>query len=173
MKFRRWTIAMVACLMALMLAAPAWAHSTKGRVRVPLQKAVLEIDDVAYFFESYVHQEFYRDRIEPSRRRFYVKKFLRIDQDGPIATVHFLTLDVKEKRDFPDRMEIRRGNDDVWSYTPPAAGAPVPLYTYVTKWGYYYHKVVLPVSIAGILLAAALFGWLRFVRRRPRPAGEG
>jgi hypothetical protein len=173
MKFRRWTIAMVVCLMPLVLAAPSLAHSTKGRIRIPLEKVALTIDDVAYFCESYVHREFYRDRFEPNQRRFYVKAFMRIDQEGPVATVHFLTLDVKEKRDFPDQMQIRRGADGVWTYTPAAGGEPVPLYTYVTKWGHYYQTYILPLSAAGIVLAAAVFGLLRFGRRRRRPAEEG
>ena len=166
MKRRPWTIAIAVGFLIAALAAPAGAHSTKGRIRIPLVKVVLTIDDVAYFFESYVHRELYRDRFEKSQRRFYVKAFVRIDQDGPLATVHFLTLDVKEKRDFPDRMQIRRGTDGVWTYTPPAGGDPVPLYTYVSKWSHYYQTYILPLSAGGMVIAAALFGLLRVGRRR-------
>ena len=172
MKNRQWAAVALLCLLTTAMASPARAHSTKGRVRVPLEKAVLEIDDVAYFFESYVHREFYKDRFEKSRHRFYVKKFLRIDQAGDRATVHFLTLDVKEKNDIPDKMTIYRGEDGGWIYRPPD-GNPIPVYTYITRWNHYYRKVVLPVSIAGVLVAGAFLGWLRFGRRRrvARPAG--
>ena len=169
---RPWTTVVVLCFLIAAPAAPAGAHSTRGRIKIPLEKAVLEIDDVAYFFESYVHREFYRDRFEKSQRRFYVKEFVRIDQDGPEAMVHFLTLDVKGNRDFHDRMQIRRGADGVWTYTPQAGG-PVPLYTYVKKWDHYYRIYILPLSAAGLALTAALLGWLRFGRRRLRPEEEG
>ena len=165
-----WTAALVFCLLTTGPAAPAEAHSTKGRIKIPLEKAVLEVDDVAYFFESYVHRQLYRDRFEKSQRRFYVKAFLRIDQDGSLATVHFLTLDVKEKGDFPDRMQIRRGADGVWAYTPAAGKDPVPLYTYVARGRYTYRTYILPGAAAGLVLAAGFFGWLRFRRRRVVPA---
>jgi len=170
---RCWTIAVALCFVIAALAPPAGAHSTKGRIKIPLEKVAPTIDDVAYFCESYVHREFYRERFEPSQRRFYVKAFVRIDQEGPVATVHFLTLDVKEKRDFHDRMQIRRGTDGVWTYTPATGGEPVPLYTYVTKWGHYYQTCILPLSAAGLVLSAAVFGLLRFGRRRRRLAKAG
>jgi hypothetical protein len=169
---RLWTAVVLLGILSLAAAAPAAAHSTKGRIKIPLEKVAPTIDDVAYFCESYVHRELYRHRFENNQRRFYVKEFVRIDREGPVATIHFLTLDVKEKRDFPDRMQIRRGADGVWTYTPAAGGEPVPLYTYVTKWGYYYQTYVLPVSAAGTVLAVALFGLLRFGQRRRRQAGK-
>lgn len=160
------------CLLIVCISTEAEPHSTKGRIKIPLEKAVLEIDDVAYFFESYVHRQLYRDRYEQSRRRFYVKEFLRIDQDGPRATVHFLTLDVKEKRDFPDRMHIRRGSDGVWTWTPAEGESPVALYTYVRKWGYYYQKIILPVSAVGLVLTAVFWVWLRFKRHQAVAVGN-
>jgi len=153
-------------LLGIVAAEPAAAHSTKGRIRVPLKKAVLAIDDVAYFFESYVHRQLYKDRYEKSNRRFYVKKFVRIDQQGPQATVHFITLDIKENRDFPDTMQISRGVDTIWVYRPGGKDAPVPLYTYVKKWEHYYRTYFVPALGAGVLVLAGVLGWLLFFRRK-------
>ena len=140
------------------------AHSTKGRIKIDLSEKSPTVDDFAYFMESYVHRHFYDGKFEKTKNRFYVKEFKRVEQNGNSATVHFITLDNKEKSDFEDTMTFQRGDGGVWSYTEPS-GTVVVVYTYVQKWGYFYKKYILPISIGGIAVAALVLAVL-MVRRR-------
>jgi hypothetical protein len=146
--------------------AAAWAHSTKGRIKIPLDKTEVGIDDVAYFVESYVHRQLYKDRYAQSKRRFYVKEFVRVEQKDRQAVVRFIVLDLKENASFPDAMTIERGTDGVWRYPPENGPAPVEIYTYVMKWGYYYKRYVLPISAAGAGLALFFLAVLRLRNRK-------
>jgi hypothetical protein len=148
------------------------AHSTAGRIKVDLTEKMPDMDDFAYFMESYVHRELYRNRFEQWEKRFYVKGFLRIDRSDNRAVVHFLTLDHKENSDFADRMSFQRSEDGRWLFNSDH-GEPVPVYTYVPKTRYYYEKYILPVSLAGLLSALALLFLLILRRRRAMKSADG
>lgn len=153
------------CLIMIVAAVSAEAHSTKGRIRVSLDKEVIGIDDIAYFAESYVHRQLYKLKFEKSKRRFYVKEFDRVAQKGGRAEIYFTVLDMKENATFDDMMTLVRKKSGVWSYTPEGGGPPVEVHTYVDKWGYYYEKYLFPTSACG--LAAALCGFV-LIRVRKR-----
>lgn len=150
--------------------AQAQAHSTKGRIKIPLEKQILEIDDIAYFFESYVHRELYRDKYEKPDKRFYVNQFLEIKQQGNQARVLFRTLDFKEKTKFDDQVTLHRLDSGSWVLKVPGK-ADVEIYTYVKKFGYYYKKYVVPVCLAGLALGAAALAFLRY--RKPGKKDRG
>ena len=154
------------CLLIIALSGSAFAHSTKGRIKIPLSKKTLEIDDVAYFMESYVHRHFYKGKYEKAEKRFYVNKFLKIDQDRNEAMVYFKTLDNKTKKIFDDKMLLHRQPCGVWVYV--GSDEIRPMYTYVKKTGYYYKKYVLPISSGGIFLAVCVLGFLRFRKRKQK-----
>jgi hypothetical protein len=159
-------VLLLAAVLLTAAAAPVQAHSTKGRIKIPLEKEKIGVDDVAYFVESYVHRELYKDRFEPSEKRFYVKEFVRVARDGPRADIHFIVLDVKEKTTFPGVMTLQRDSDGTWRYWAKNATAPLEVYTYVMKWGYYYQRYILPISMAGAGLALFLLVVLRLIKRR-------
>lgn len=114
----------IACVLALFMAVlvvssavgPALAHSAKGRIKIALKKVAIEIDDIAYFAESYVHRQLYKKRFEKSKRRFYVKEFIAVDQSGDQVNIRFTVLDVKEHSTFDDTMMIERDKDGIWYY---------------------------------------------------------
>lgn len=140
------------------------AHSTKGRIKISLSKKLPTVDDFAYFMESYVHRQFYIGKFEKPDKRFYVKDFKRVEHKGNTATVHFITLDNKEKSSFDDKMTFQRRSDGVWFYTEPT-GKEVTVYTYVMKWGYYYNKYIFPLSLFGLAAGIVALIFL-FIRRR-------
>lgn len=161
----------ILCLaLVLGLQGMAMAHSTKGRMKVPLDKDQLAIDDIAYFFESYVYREFYKDKFEKPDKRFYVNQFLGVDQNGNHAVVRFRTLDMSQgfkakdikqgKGIFEDKAAIVRLDSGVWAIEVPGK-KPVEMYTYVKKTSYYYKKYVMPVSIAGLALGVGILVLLR------------
>lgn len=141
------------------------AHSTKGRIKINLSEEVPTVDNFAYFMESYVHRHFYDDTFERAEKRFYVKEFKRVELNGNKATVHFITLDNKEKSNFTDSMTFQRGEDGVWFYTEPS-GKQVVVYTYVMKWGYYYKKYILPISMVGLGGALVVLAFLLIRKRK-------
>lgn len=61
----------IALFFVLVSANSSAAHSTKGRVKVPLNKDKLTINDIAYFAESYVHRHLYNDKYKKTKKRFY------------------------------------------------------------------------------------------------------
>jgi hypothetical protein len=154
------------------LASSAQAHSTAGRIKVPLEKERLEVDDLAYFVEPYVNQEKYRDQYERFKNRFAVKEFDRVVQHGSRAEVFFTVLDFKEKnRTFPDSMVFERGEDGLWVYAGKE-GDRQAVYTYVDKTRYYIEKYASGVSAVGLVLFISLLLVLRRSRRgRGRPKG--
>lgn len=163
---RRAAILLLTATIMVGGAVAAHAHSTKGRIKIPLKKAVLSIDDVAYFVESYVHRRLYKDRFARSKRRFYVKEFVQVDQNGSRAEIRFIVLDMKNHATFTDAMNIYRGEGGIWRYRPGNESVPVELYTYVMKWGYYYQRYMIPVSAAGIVIAVVFLVWLRIRNRK-------
>lgn len=157
---------LAATLMMVLIPADGNAHSTAGRIRVPLDEPKPGIDDVAFFIESHVHRERFQDTHEKPDRRFYVRDFTAIDQTGDKAVVHFTVLDNKTRKVFPDSMTIERGQDGVWEYRQPGKTEPVKLYTYVMKWAYYYQRYVIPAGFTGIGMALLLLFRLRYTRKR-------
>jgi hypothetical protein len=157
---------MLAAVLLAVGPSPVQAHSTKGRIKIPLEKEEIGVDDVAYFVESYVHRKLYKDRFVKHEKRFYVREFTTVEQHGNRAAIHFVVLDNKEKTTFPDAMTVNRGADGVWRYLPANVATPVELYTYVMKWGYYYQRYVLPISVVGAVLALFLLIFLRLIKRR-------
>ena len=140
------------------------AHSTKGRIKVPLKKSSVTVDDMAFYIESYVHRKKYKELYEKSRNRFYVRDFIKVEQKEKEADVFFTVLDVKENRSFEDSMSFTRANDGTWVYMDEKKKNVEQVFTYVPKMTYYYNKYVLPVSCAGIILAGGIFIFFR-VRR--------
>lgn len=120
----------------LILAGPVLAHSTAGRVKVPLDFKQPEVDDVAYFIESYVHRELYSDGTAGTENRFVVKDFIKVEQDKDTAVVRFVTLDKKDNNSFEDSMALQRGSGGVWLYQPKNGGEPLELHTYITTARY-------------------------------------
>ncbi|MCG8552942.1 MAG: hypothetical protein MI799_21250 [Desulfobacterales bacterium] len=167
-------IVLLCLVLVLGFQTQVMAHSTKGRLKVPLDKDVLTIDDIAYFFESFVHREFYKGKYEKPDKRFYVNEFLGVDQEAGKAVVRFRTLDmskglkpkeIKQGRGtFEDQATIIRLLSGVWAIEAPG-GELVQMYTYVPKWGYYYGKYVMPISVAGIVLGVGILVLLRFKNR--------
>lgn len=151
-------------LLVLSITGTALSHSTKGRIKIPLEKKKLEIDDIAYFFESYVHRELYKDKFEKAEKRFYVNKFHNLRQDGNTAVINFRTLDNKTKEKFDDQVVIQRLDNGVWAYTNGQESRE--MYTYVMKTGYYYKKYVMPVSVAGIVISIAFLAVHRTIKRK-------
>jgi hypothetical protein len=141
------------------------AHSTAGRIKVDLTEKMPGMDDFAYFMESYVHRELYRNRFEQWEKRFYVKEFLRVDRSDNRAVVHFLTLDHKENKDFADRMTFHRGEDGRWWFQSDN-GERVVVYTYIPKSRYIYEKYLLPAASIGLSFAMVLLFGLVWRRRR-------
>jgi hypothetical protein len=162
----------VVLLVAVWQIGPAQAHSTKGRKKVPLKKEILGIDDIAYFAESYVHRHLYKNRFEKPERRFYVKEFIAVEQEGSRARIRFIVLDLKENTTFEDVMTIVRGLDGSWYYQPDRDAKRVELYTYVKKWAYYYKTYVVPGSVAGITLGLGSLGVLRARKRNKQTGGN-
>ncbi len=162
---RTWLVALLVLTVFLTLCSTASAHSTKGRMKIDLDLEKPTINDFAFFMESYVYKEFYRDREPQWENRFYVKDFKGLELQGNQAVVRFLTLDTKTHKDFADAMRFTRDQDGRWYFTP-SRGKKVKVYTYVMKGGYYYKKYGLPLSIAGLILSVGVLGLLYFLRRR-------
>ncbi|MBW2011099.1 MAG: hypothetical protein JRI32_05495 [Deltaproteobacteria bacterium] len=153
-------------LIMMVAAVSAEAHSTKGRIRVSLDKEVIGIDDIAYFAESYVHRQLYQSKFEKSKRRFYVKEFDRVAQKDGRVDIYFTVLDMKKNTTFDDTMTLSRKKSGVWSYTPEGGGPPVEVYTYVNKFGYYHEKYLFPASACGLAAALCAFGVIRIRKKR-------
>lgn len=162
MKFAQ--IISIMAILAFTVALDARAHSTKGRVKVPLDKDELCVDDLAYYVESYVHRHLYKGKKEPSKQRFYVKEFIRLDQLDKRATIHFEVLDNKTKGNFKDAMVFVQQPDGQWVNPQPAAPRLKPVFTYVAKNSYRYKKYVLPLSGVGLAVGGVVLLMLR-VRR--------
>ncbi|MBU1195042.1 MAG: hypothetical protein KKE62_04260 [Proteobacteria bacterium] len=151
-------------LFILFSLTPAQAHSTQDRVKIPLDKDVLEIDDIAYFIESHVHRQFYNDRYEQAEKRFYVESFTRIEQLGDRADIYFKTLDVKTNDTFDDKISILRMENGKWAMK--TKGRTTEIYTYVTKSSYYYKTYIFPLAAVGVVLAGLEMIFLRLKNRR-------
>ncbi|MGI6656198.1 MAG: hypothetical protein ACOX5Z_05125 [Desulfobulbus sp.] len=157
----------VLILVLLSLADAALAHSTKGRKKIDLDAARPTTDDFAYFMESYVVGELYRDREPKWESRYYVKEFKSLDVQGNTAVVGFLTLDTKTNGNFADSMRFERGDDGIWYYVA-ADGNRHKVYTYVTTSVYYSKKYGRLVSGIGLIGAVACLVLLVQLRRRRR-----
>lgn len=150
---------------ALLLTPSVEAHSTAGRIKVPLEKERLEVDDLAYFVEPYVNQEKYRGQFEQFKNRFAVREFDRVVQHGSRAEIFFKVLDFKEKdRTFPDSMGFGRDGEGRWFYTGED-GERQPVFTYVGKNRYYIEKYAFQASAVGFVLSIAFLMVLRRSRR--------
>ena len=150
---------------------PCQAHSTKGRIKVALNKDKLVINDIAYFAESYVHRHLYKDKYKKAEKRFYVNKFINIEQNKNSAVIYFKTLDVKTKNIFKDQMTITRLKNGHWVFTPQDSKEALKMFTYIKKSSYYYNKYVMPISAAGLALAILGFALLR-IKKRKKPTPE-
>ncbi|MCK5162528.1 MAG: hypothetical protein KAQ72_02360 [Desulfobacula sp.] len=145
---------------------PSWAHSTKGRIKVVLDKDTLVIDDIAYFAESYVHRHLYRGKYKKSEKRFYVNKFINLEQNKNHAVINFKTLDAKLKNIFNDTITINRLENGRWVFNPQNGEKAIEMFTYIKKSTYYYNKYVLPISAAGLALALSGLGFIRIKKRK-------
>lgn len=163
---RRITALLSLLFLLVIWAAPASAHSTKGRVKAPLSKAEIGINDVAYFVESYVHRSLYSEREGGRQERYYVKDFISIKREGARARIDFTVLDKKDSRSFPGTMTIQRGGDGVWRYRPESGGAAVEVFTFVKKGALTSREEKAALSITGFVAAAGLIAVIRNRRRK-------
>jgi uncharacterized protein YsxB (DUF464 family) len=153
----------------LMAGAPGvLAHSTQGRIKVPLEKEMVTVDDAAYFIEAYVYRHLYTDKTSGTKDRFFVREFLGLEQDGQTAVVHFMVLDKKTNAAFADKIEIRRAENGVWHYQPPEGVAPIEIYTYVLKGHYYREKYGVLIIIASAALLFALLVTAVYLKKRAK-----
>ena len=88
--------------------------------------------------ESYVHRYLYKDKYKKWENRFYVNKFINIQQNKNSAVINFKTLDVKTKNIFNDKMTINRLKNGIWVFKNSEQA--VEMYTYIKKSTYYYNK---------------------------------
>ncbi|MDD9305291.1 MAG: hypothetical protein HUK40_24390 [Desulfobacter sp.] len=156
----------LAVFLVFAFANTSWAHSTKGRIKVALDKDTLVIDDIAYFAESYVHRQLYKDKYEQWKNRFYVNRFINVEQDKTHAVINFKTLDIKTQNIFDDKIVINRLENGRWVYHPQIGEKKVDLYTYVKKTTYYYQTYIFPVSLAGLFIALSGLAFIRIKKRR-------
>ena len=156
---------MLAFIIVVCTVSQVSAHSTKGRIKVPLDKAVIDVDDVAYFAESFVYRQLYNDHTRETQNRFFIREFIGIDCKDSSAQVSFVVLDKKGNTTFTDTLDFTRDKNKVWYYHPPDNRQPVEIFTYVPKNSYYLEKYGLFISMAAV---AVCFGFLmifRFYRR--------
>jgi hypothetical protein len=153
-------------ILTLLLAVPGicLAHSTQGKVKVPLTKQALGIDDIAYYTERFITREKYKDAYEISRNRFYLKDFKTIEQENNTAEVFFTVMDMKEKeRMFDDSMIFKMTDDGRWINTEAPEDE---IYTYVDKKGF-MQKYGVPAGLIGLAVyGVGSFAWRSIKRRR-------
>jgi hypothetical protein len=158
--------------MALGHVPSAKAHSTKGRVKMDMNKETPTIDDFAYFMESHVHTDFYKTAHADSEKRFYVKEFIGVTfpEPGKKASVRFITLDTKTNKNFEDVMNFVREDNGSWYVDGTVNDGRVTVFTFVTKSQYYLLKYPLVFKLGPGFLAAALVVYMLWsrVRRRTR-----
>jgi hypothetical protein len=153
----------------LMAVAPGvLAHSTQGRIKVPLEKEMITVDDAAYFIEAYVYRHLYTDKTSATKDRFFVRDFLGLEQDGQTAAVHFMVLDKKTNAAFADKIEIRRAENGVWHYQSPEGAGPIEIFTYVLKGQYYREKYGVLIIIASAALLFALLVTAVYLKKRAK-----
>jgi hypothetical protein len=143
------------------------AHSTVGKIKVPLNKDTLTIDNLAFFTESYVHRYLYKDKYEPSKSRFYVSTFTNVTQENDKAVLLFVTFDKKENSRFDESLTFFRQKNGQWMYAPENADTPLEVFHFITKTEYYSRKSIVP---AGILMVVAI-GFLVMQRRKKKRLG--
>ena len=165
----RLSIVLIFALLAVTVVLPgqAMAHRrSKNTIRINLDREQPTVDDFAFFMESYVHRHFYKGKFPVSEKRFYLKEFSGLKQEGNKITVKFLTLDNKTKKTFADSMDFTRIPAGNWIYITDN-GEKKEVYTYVNKFGYYYQKFHLS-SVFGTGLAAGLviFGVMRLKQKK-------
>ena len=169
----RLSILVIFALLAVTVLLPgqATAHRRgKNTIRINLDREQPTVDDFAFFMESYVHRHFYEGKFPVYEKRFYLKEFSGLKQEGNKITVNFLTLDNKTKKTFADSMDFTRIPTGNWIYIT-ANGEQKEVYTYVNKFGYYYQKFHLS-SVFGTGLAAGLviFGIMRLKKKKDEAA---
>ncbi len=146
--------------------APVLAHSTKGRIKAPLEKEAISIDDIAYFAESYVHRRLYHDNTRKTENRFFLKEFVALDRKGGTADIRFVVLDKNKNTTFTDSLCIARGKNGVWHYQPPGGEPPIEIHTYAPKGAYYREKYGTRGFIAAGVLGCGLLVRAWYMKRR-------
>ncbi|OPY70698.1 MAG: hypothetical protein A4E57_00315 [Syntrophorhabdaceae bacterium PtaU1.Bin034] len=159
------TFAALLCLLAL-CTGTVFAHSTKGRVKAPLTKSTITINDVAYFVESYVLRHFYADAGGDNNHRFYVRDFVSLKQEGNHAQIDFVVLDKKENRSFPGSMTIRRNAGGTWEHVPKPGAPPVEVFTFVKKGAMTPGQQRVGIFVCVCILFSVVFVKLRSRRKR-------
>ncbi|GAB6096244.1 hypothetical protein JCM14469_24970 [Desulfatiferula olefinivorans] len=150
------------CLLVLIACLPtsALAHSTKGRVKVPLSLDRPGVDDVAFYVESCVHRTLYDDGTAGTKNRYVVDRFLGVDQAGDRLTVTFAVLDKKTNGTVDGDLTLLRGEDGIWRHRLKGRVLPVEVHTYVTAGTYYWNAygnvITLILGVSGVGLAALL-----------------
>ena len=145
----------------------AYAHSTEGRVKVPLDQANPTYDDFAYFIEPYVNQEKYKGVHKPHTGRFYPmdNDEMTFETTGREALATFEVLDVRGDKRFMDTMRFVRGDDGIWRYME-AEGGPREVYTYIPRSSYIMGTYIQPAAMIGLPLLLVFLVVLRLKKKR-------
>ncbi len=160
----RASFGMLAFIILVLTVSQVCAHSTKGRIKVPLDKAVIDVDDVAYFAESFVYRQLYNDNTRETQNRFFIREFTGIDCKNGTAQVSFVVLDKKNNDIFNDTLDFKRDKNKIWYYHPPGSFQPIEIFTYVPKNSYYLKKYGLFISMAAVAVFFGLLMMFRFYK---------
>lgn len=160
-----WMLTVAALCLLLGWEGLAVAHSTKGRVRVVLEKKSITADDAAYYIEPYVFEKKYKDKYERSYNRFGVAKFLDVEQKDGIARVSFMVLDWITKDKFEDYMLFKKNPDKTWSHIDDKGNViHCGIKTWVKKKSM-FEKLLVPVGSAVIFPLLFLLIYQRIKKR--------
>ncbi len=143
----------------------ALAHSTEGRIKVPLDWAKPTYDHFAYFIEPHVNREFYKGRHQPYMGRFYVVDFHRVEHSKNTAKVHFVVLDVRSNARFDDHMSFTRAEQGGWQYLD-AEDQTHDVFTFIPEWQHFLQQHVQPTAMVGLPLLLLVLLLLRFRKRK-------
>jgi hypothetical protein len=156
--FRSYFLGILCFALLFLDSVAVFAHSTKGRIKVPLDKPYITVDDVAYFAESYVYRHLFDDGTRRTRHRFFLREFIgietgvsTIDVRRKAVDIHFVVLDKKDNRVFNDYITIDQDKNGIWHYHPPGGKPPVELFTYIPETTYFLQKYATVISAGGIL----------------------
>lgn len=162
---KKWILSIITLCLVFGWAGIAAAHSTKGRIRVVLEKKIITPDDTAYYIEPYVFEKKYKDKYERSYNRFGVAKFLNVEQKDGTARVSFMVLDWITKDKFEDYMLFKRNSDKTWSHIDDKGNViHSGIKTWVKKKSM-FEKLLIPVGSAVIFPLLFLLIYQRIKKR--------
>jgi len=166
--FHRLGISLLLLFVLVFTAGTAQAHSTKGRIKVPLEKETIGVDDVAYFIESHVHKRMYSDNTESTKDRFVVSEFIGLTRNASKADVRFIVLDKRTNDTFEGAITLERGENGVWCFPGGNGLEAMDVTTYVPKGAYYWEKYSVGISVSGIFFCLCILVYSIYQRKLER-----